>query len=99
MDFFKNLHLLFINCCYSIQYVLQTRFIGIQSFLYERKGKIYSCDRYEKLSPLNNRINFVIVNCLQLVGLKQQLPCQWIQKSSFLEQIIENSQEIIHFET
>jgi len=32
---------------------------------YERKGKFYSFDRYENLSPLNNRINLVIVNCLQ----------------------------------
>ena len=34
---------------------------------YERKGKIYSCDRYENLSPLNIRINFIIVNCPQHV--------------------------------
>ena len=32
---------------------------------YERKSKFYSWDRYENLSPLNNRINFIIVNCLQ----------------------------------
>ena len=34
------------------------------------------------LSPLNNRINFIIVNCLQhvlcILGLKQQLPCHCI---------------------
>jgi len=34
---------------------------------YERKGKFYSCNRYENLSPLNNSINFIIVNCLQHV--------------------------------
>jgi len=34
---------------------------------YERKGKFYSCDRYENLSPLNSRINFNIFNCLQQV--------------------------------
>jgi len=27
----------------------------------------YSCDRYENLSPLNNRINLIIVYCLQFV--------------------------------
>ena len=30
---------------------------------------------------------------------KTTLPCQCIQKSSFLVQVMENSQEIIHFET
>jgi len=34
-----------------------------------------------------------------ILGLKQYLPCQCIQKSSLLEHIIGNSQEIIHFET
>jgi len=34
-----------------------------------------------------------------ILGLKQHLPCQWIHKSSFLEQIMGNSPEIIHFET
>ena len=56
-----------IDCWYLIKYVLQTRLLGILSFFYERKGKFYSCDRYVKLSPLNNRINFIIVNCLQHV--------------------------------
>jgi len=36
---------------------------------------------------------------LYSLGLKQYLPCQWIQKSSFLEQIMWNSPEIIHSET
>ena len=31
-------------------------------FFYERKGKFHSCDRYENLSPLNNRINFIVSN-------------------------------------
>ena len=34
---------------------------------YERKGKFYSCDHYENLSPLNNGINFIIVNFVQHV--------------------------------
>jgi len=38
-------------------------FSEFQAF-YERKGKFY-CN--EKLSPLNNLINFIIVNCLQHV--------------------------------
>jgi len=33
----------------------------------KKKGKFYICDRYENLSPLNNRINFIIFNCLQHV--------------------------------
>ena len=32
---------------------------------HERKGKFYSCDRNENLSPLNNRINYIIVYCLR----------------------------------
>ena len=36
---------------------------------YGKKGKFYSCDRYEKLSPLTNRINFIIVNCLEHVHI------------------------------
>ena len=35
---------------------------------------------------------------LFILCLKQHLPCQCIQKSSFLEQIIGNSPEINHFE-
>jgi len=34
-----------------------------------------------------------------MLGLKQHLPCQSIQQSSSLEQIMGNSPEIIHFET
>jgi len=34
---------------------------------YERKDQFYSCDSYENLSPLNNRIMFNTVNCLQHV--------------------------------
>ena len=52
-----------IDCWYLIKYVLQTRLLG--SFFYERKGYFYSWERYENLSPLNNRINFFIVYCLQ----------------------------------
>ena len=85
-----------------MKHVLQTRLLGILSFFYERKGEFYSCDRYENLSPLNNRINFIIVNCLQhvilfMLGLNQHLPCQCIHKSSFLEQIMKNGPDIIHF--
>jgi len=36
---------------------------------------------------------------LFILGLKQHLPCQCIQKSSYLKQIMKNSPEIIHFET
>jgi len=34
---------------------------------YERKGKLYSCDRFENLSALNTRTNYIISNCLQHV--------------------------------
>ena len=34
-----------------------------------------------------------------MLGQKQHLPCQCIQKSSFLEHIMKKSSEIIHFET
>jgi len=37
-------------------------------------------------------------NRMQL-GLKQHLPCQGTQKSSFLEQIMVNCAEIINFKT
>jgi len=50
-----------------IKYVLQTRLLGIRSFFMEEKVNVYICDRYENLSPLNNRINFIIVNCLEQV--------------------------------
>ena len=56
-----------IDCWYPIKHVLQTRLLGIQSFFYEIISKCYSCDRYENLSTLNNRINFIKVNCLQRV--------------------------------
>ena len=36
---------------------------------------------------------------LFILGLKQHLPGQCIQKSSFLEQIAGNSPEIINFQT
>jgi len=36
---------------------------------------------------------------LCILGLTQHLPCQCIQTSSFLEQIMWKSPEIIHFET
>ena len=58
--FFKTYNdYLTIDCCCLIKYVLQTRLLGILSIFYERKGKFYSCDRYQNLSPLNNRINLV----------------------------------------
>jgi len=64
--FFKTCYnYLTIDYLYLIKSVLQTRLLGILNFFYERKGKFYSCDRYENLSPLNSRINFSIVNCLQ----------------------------------
>ena len=50
-----------IDCLYLIKYVLQTSLLRILGLFYERKGKFYSCDHYEYLSPLNNRINFIIV--------------------------------------
>ena len=56
-----------IDCWYLLKYVPQTRFLGILNLFYERKGKFYSCDHYENFSPLNNRINFTIVNFLQHV--------------------------------
>ena len=59
-----------IDCWYLIliKDVLQTGLLGILSFFYERKSKLYSCrDRFENLSPRNNRINFIKVNCLQHV--------------------------------
>mgnify|MGYP000367357639 FL=1 len=70
----------------------------------EKVNFIVAIDRYENLSPLNNRINFIIVNCLQhvilfMLGLNQHLPCQCIHKSSFLEQIMKNGPDIIHFKT
>ena len=34
-----------------------------------------------------------------MLGLKQQLPCQSIHKSSFLEQMMGTSLEMINFET
>jgi len=39
---------------------------GNSKLFYEIKGN-FCCDRYENLSPLNNRIDFNIVNCLQYV--------------------------------
>jgi len=33
---------------------------------YERNGKLNSCDRYEYLSQLNNRINFIIQIQIQI---------------------------------
>ena len=50
-----------VDSRYSINYVFETRLLGSLSFLCERKGKFHSCNRYENLSPLNNRINFIIV--------------------------------------
>jgi len=35
---------------------------------YERNGKLNSCDRYEYLSQLNNRINFIIQVVVQQSG-------------------------------
>ena len=80
-------------------------FRGDSKLFYERKGKFYSCDRYEMLSPLNNRINFIIVKCVHYIlkyyafRSKQHLPFQSIHQSSFLEQIMGNSPEINYFET
>jgi len=56
-----------IDCWCLINYVLQTRLLGILSFFYERKGSFYSCVYYDTFSPLNNMNNFIIVNCLQHV--------------------------------
>jgi len=56
-----------IDWWYLIKYVLQIRILGILSIFMKRKDQFYSCDSYENLSPLNNRINFIIVNCLQHV--------------------------------
>ena len=42
-----------------MKYGLQTRILGILSCFYERKGKFYSCDHYEILSPLDNYIYHV----------------------------------------
>jgi len=40
---------------------------------YDRIGRFYSPNRYEHLNTLSNRINFIIVNCLQhvLINLMQ----------------------------
>ena len=68
MAFFKTYcHCLTIDLWCLVKFVLQSRLLRILSFFYQRKGYVYSCDRYENLSPLNNRINFIIVNCLQHV--------------------------------
>ena len=40
-------------------------FSEFEAFFNERKCKLYICDCCEILNPLNNRINFIIVNCLQ----------------------------------
>ena len=56
-----------IDCWYSIKHVLQTRLLGILSFFYKRNGKFYSYEHYDNLSPINNRMNFIIVNWLQHV--------------------------------
>ena len=53
-----------IDYLYLIKYVLQTKHLGFLSLSHE-KGKFNSCDRYGNLSSLNNRINFIIVNCFQ----------------------------------
>jgi len=50
---------------FVLNLLLQTSFLGILSFFYERKSKCHSCDLYGKLSPLNNRISFIFVNCLK----------------------------------
>ena len=56
MTFFETYYnYLTIDCWYLIKYVLQIR------LFYERRGIFYSCDRYENLSPLNIRINFIII--------------------------------------
>jgi len=55
MDFLKT----YYNYL-TIEYLLQTR-LGILSFFYKRKYEFNRCDRYEKLSALNNRIHFIIV--------------------------------------
>ena len=67
MDFFKTYYTyLTIGCLYLIKYVFETRLLGMLSFVYGRKYNVYGC-RYANLAPLNNRINFFIVNCLQHV--------------------------------
>ena len=48
-----------IDCWCLIKYVLQTRLLGILSFFMKEK-----VNRYENLNPLNNRISFIIVDCL-----------------------------------
>ena len=49
---------------FVLNLLLQTSFLGILSFFYERKSKCHSCDPYGKFSPLKNRISFISVNCL-----------------------------------
>ena len=62
MYFFKTYYTyLTIDWWYLRKYVLKT------TLFYERKDTFYSCDRYENISPLTNRINFTIFNCLQHV--------------------------------
>jgi len=60
------------------------------------------------LSPLNNRINFIIVNCLQNIFInfnlrhfrsKTTVTLSMDTNISFLDKIMGNSPEIIHFET
>ena len=67
MDSFSTLYTyLTINCWYLMKYTIHTGLLGIQSFFNESLSIFfYSCDRYGYVSPLNNRINFNIVNCVQ----------------------------------
>ena len=48
--------LVFNEICFANKTSLNSKL-----FLYKRKGKIGSCDLYENLSPLNNRINLVLL--------------------------------------
>ena len=52
---------------------------------------------------MKEKVNFIVETVtyfnLMHLGLKQHLPFQCIQTFFFLEQIMGNSPEIIHFET
>ena len=51
---------------------------------------------------LKTYFNYLTIDCWYLIKIctpNKTLPCRCIQKSSFLEQIIGNSPEIIHVET
>ena len=88
-----------IDCWYLIKYVLRTRLLVILSFFMKEKVNFIIATVMKNWSPLNNRINFIIVNCLIcILGLKQHLHVNGYINQIFLNRECEIA-KIIHFET